>query len=50
MVSSMACCCPPSGRSPTGDETALKKVDLGGQILTIMLLVMLYLMVFKPGL
>jgi uncharacterized membrane protein len=33
-----------------GDETALKKVETSGQILTVMLLVMLYLMVFKPGL
>jgi uncharacterized membrane protein len=32
-----------------GDESAVKKVELGGQILTVMLIVMLYLMVFKPG-
>jgi uncharacterized membrane protein len=33
-----------------GDETAAKKVDTGGIILTVMLIVMVYLMVFKPGL
>ncbi len=32
-----------------GDEAAVKKVETGGQILTVLLLVMLYLMVFKPG-
>ena len=32
-----------------GDETAAKKVDTGGIILTVMLAVMVYLMVFKPG-
>jgi uncharacterized membrane protein len=32
-----------------GDESAVKKVELGGQIVTVMLIVMLYLMVFKPG-
>ncbi len=32
-----------------GDEGAAKRVDAGGMILTVMLLVMLYLMVFKPG-
>jgi hypothetical protein len=32
-----------------GDETAAKKVDTGSIILTGLLLVMLYLMVFKPG-
>ncbi len=32
-----------------GDETAAKKVDTGGLILTLLLVVMLYLMVFKPG-
>jgi uncharacterized membrane protein len=33
----------------SGDESAGKKAETGGQILTVMLLVMLYLMVFKPG-
>ena len=33
----------------SGDESAGKKVETSGQILTVMLLVMLYLMVFKPG-
>ena len=32
-----------------GDESAAKRVDAGGMILTALLLVMLYLMVFKPG-
>ena len=33
-----------------GDETAVRKVDTAGVILTVLLLVMVYLMVFKPGL
>lgn len=32
-----------------GDESAVKKVDTAGIIMTVLLLVMLYLMVFKPG-
>jgi uncharacterized membrane protein len=32
-----------------GDESASSKVDMAGIILTVMLLFMLYLMVFKPG-
>ncbi len=32
-----------------GDETAAKRVDVGGIVLTVLLLGMLYLMVFKPG-
>ena len=32
-----------------GDDTAVKKVDTAGIILTVLLLVMVYLMVFKPG-
>ena len=32
-----------------GDESLAKRVDAGGMILTVLLLVMLYLMVFKPG-
>ena len=33
-----------------GDESASSRVDAGGAILTVLLLVMLYLMVFQPGL
>ena len=33
-----------------GDESASSRVDAGGAILTALLLVMLYLMVFQPGL
>jgi uncharacterized membrane protein len=33
-----------------GDDSAAKRVDAGGAILTVLLLVMLYLMVFQPGL
>jgi len=33
-----------------GDETAAKKVDTAGIVITVLLLVMLYLMVFQPGL
>jgi uncharacterized membrane protein len=33
-----------------GDETAAKKVDTAGIVLIVLLLVMLYLMVFQPGL
>jgi uncharacterized membrane protein len=32
-----------------GDETGAKKVDTAGIILTVLLAVMVYLMVFKPG-
>jgi uncharacterized membrane protein len=32
-----------------GDESVAKKVDTAGIILTVLLLVMLYLMVFQPG-
>ena len=32
-----------------GDDTAEQKAQLGGGILTLLLLVMLYLMIFKPG-
>ncbi len=32
-----------------GDESAAKKVDAGGIALTVLLLFMLYLMVFRPG-
>lgn len=33
-----------------GDSTAEKMVTIGGIVITILLIVMLYLMVFKPGL
>ena len=33
-----------------GDDSAAKRVDAGGAILTVLLLEMLYLMVFQPGL
>jgi uncharacterized membrane protein len=33
-----------------GDMTAEAKVALGGQLVTVLLLVMLYLMIWKPGL
>ena len=32
-----------------GDEGAQKRADLGGAILSVLLLVMLYTMIFKPG-
>ena len=32
-----------------GDESARKRVDTGGMIMTVLLIVILYLMVFKPG-
>lgn len=32
-----------------GDDSAIKKADTGGMIITVLLLVTLYLMVFKPG-
>ena len=32
-----------------GDDTASKRIDTGGMILSGLLLVMIYLMVFKPG-
>jgi len=32
-----------------GDESAESKISAGGGVLTVLLLVMLYLMVFKPG-
>jgi uncharacterized membrane protein len=33
-----------------GDVSAMKQVAMGGQIATVLLLVMLYLMIWKPGL
>ena len=32
-----------------GDDAAAKRVDIGGPIMTVLLLITLYLMVFKPG-
>jgi len=32
-----------------GDESAAKKLDTAGAIMTVLLLVMLYLMIFRPG-
>jgi uncharacterized membrane protein len=32
-----------------GDESAEKRVALGGQIVTVLLVVILWLMIFKPG-
>jgi hypothetical protein len=32
-----------------GDESSVKTVALGGQLITVMFLITLYLMVFKPG-
>ena len=32
-----------------GDDSAEQKVQMGGAILTLLMLVMLYLMIFKPG-
>jgi uncharacterized membrane protein len=33
----------------SGDESARQRVDIGGMIMTVLLLVILYLMVFQPG-
>ncbi len=32
-----------------GDDSAQSRVDIGGAVITVLLVVMLYLMVFKPG-
>ena len=40
---------PSERRLADGDEAAQKKLDLGGGIMSVLLVVMLYLMVFKPG-
>ena len=32
-----------------GDLSAEKKVEVGGQVITVLTLVMLYLMIWKPG-
>lgn len=40
---------PAERRAAAGDEAAERLVDRGGQIATVLLLVMLYLMIWKPG-
>ena len=40
---------PNERRLAAGDEAAQKKLDLGGGIISVLLVVMVYLMVFKPG-
>ena len=41
---------PNEAKMADGDAQAQKLVDMGGMIITTLLIVMLYLMVFKPGL
>lgn len=41
---------PNEAKMADGDANAQRLVDIGGQVITILLLVMLWLMVFKPGL
>jgi type II secretory pathway component PulM len=40
---------PAEKRMAAGDLTQEKKVAMGGQLATVLLLVMLYLMIWKPG-
>lgn len=40
---------PAEKRLAAGDADAEKKVTMGGQIVTVLFLVMLYLMIWKPG-
>jgi uncharacterized membrane protein len=40
---------PATKKVADGDPTAMKQVMLGGQISTLLVLVILYLMIFKPG-
>jgi len=40
---------PAEKRMAAGDLTQEKKVTMGGQLATVLLLVMLYLMIWKPG-
>jgi uncharacterized membrane protein len=40
---------PNERRLADGDFEARRKIDLGGQIVVVLLLVMLYLMIFQPG-
>jgi len=41
---------PAEKKRSEGDVAAQKKVEVGGQIATVLVLVMLYLMIWKPGL
>ncbi len=41
---------PAERRLAEGDEVAGTRVDFGSQVLTVLLLLMLYLMIWKPGL
>lgn len=41
---------PSERKLAAGDEAAAKRLDAGGLIVTVLFLVMLYLMVWKPGL
>jgi uncharacterized membrane protein len=40
---------PSERKVAAGDDSAASKVALGGQIVTVLLLIMLYLMIWKPG-
>jgi hypothetical protein len=40
---------PAERKVAAGDDSADARIDKGGMILSVLLLVMLYLMVFKPG-
>ena len=41
---------PNEAKMAEGDANAQRLVDIGGQVITVLLVVMLWLMVFKPGL
>jgi hypothetical protein len=41
---------PAERKLAAGDLAQAKKIELGGQIVTVLFLVMLYLMIWKPGL
>jgi uncharacterized membrane protein len=41
---------PAEKAAAAGDDTARKRVDSAGAALTVLLVVMMYLMIFKPGL
>ena len=40
---------PNEAKMADGDASAQRLVDIGGQVITILLIVMVWLMVFKPG-
>jgi uncharacterized membrane protein len=40
---------PSEKKHADGDPSAIKAIQIGGQVATVMLLVMLYLMIWKPG-